>query len=130
MDFALANAELLDLMYTVKHDPAASEALIAAGQRLAAMAGELVVEGQRSGEVREGPVDSIAMPVFTTLHGFAGFAVSGVLSAEDVAPPASMRCSRTYCGAAPRVEPPSPFTPRVRGASLRSSDGVVKSTRP
>lgn len=85
VDFALANAELLDLMYTVKHDPAASEALIAAGQRLAAMAGELVAEGQRSGEVREGPVDSIAMPVFTTLHGFASFAVSGVLSAEDVA---------------------------------------------
>ena len=85
VDFALANAELLDLMYTVKHDPAASEALIAAGQRLGAMAGELVAEGQRSGEVREGPVDSIAMPVFTTLHGFASFAVSGVLSAEEVA---------------------------------------------
>ncbi|MFI1306101.1 TetR/AcrR family transcriptional regulator [Streptomyces sioyaensis] len=83
VDFARANAELLDLMYTIKHGPAASEALIAAGQRLGAMAGELVAEGQRSGEVREGPVDSIAMPVFTTLHGFASFAVSGVLSAEE-----------------------------------------------
>ncbi|MFC9234090.1 TetR/AcrR family transcriptional regulator [Streptomyces decoyicus] len=84
VDFALANAELLDLMYTVKHDPAASEALITAAQRLGAMAGELVAEGQRSGEVREGPVDDIGMPVFTTLHGFASFAVSGVLSAEAV----------------------------------------------
>ncbi|MFC9237715.1 TetR/AcrR family transcriptional regulator [Streptomyces decoyicus] len=84
VDFALANAELLDLMYTVKHDPAASEALIAAAQRLGAMAGELVAEGQLSGEVREGPVDDIGMPVFTTLHGFASFAVSGVLSAEEV----------------------------------------------
>ncbi|MFG2530696.1 TetR/AcrR family transcriptional regulator [Streptomyces sp. NPDC048516] len=85
VDFAVANAELLDLMYAVKHDPAASEALITAGQRLGATAAELVAEGQRGGEVREGPVDDIAMPVFTTLHGFASFAVSGVLSAEDVA---------------------------------------------
>ncbi|MEW1752321.1 TetR/AcrR family transcriptional regulator [Streptomyces angustmyceticus] len=84
VDFALANAELLDLMYTVKHDPAASEELITAAQRLGAMAVELVAEGQRSGEVREGPVDDIGMPVFTTLHGFASFAVSSVLSAEEV----------------------------------------------
>ncbi|MET7799799.1 TetR/AcrR family transcriptional regulator [Streptomyces decoyicus] len=84
VDFALAHAELLDLMYTVKHDPAASEALITAAQRLGAMAVELVAEGQCSGEVREGPVDDIGMPVFTTLHGFASFAVSGVLSAEEV----------------------------------------------
>lgn len=85
MDFAVANAELLDLMYTVKHDPAASEALIAAAHRLGAMAEEMVSEGQRDGEVREGPVDSIALPVFTTLHGFASFAMSSVLSEEQVA---------------------------------------------
>ncbi|MEI5131665.1 TetR/AcrR family transcriptional regulator [Streptomyces libani] len=85
VDFAVANAELLDLMYTVKHDPAASEALIAAAHRLGAMAEEMVAEGQRDGEVREGPVDSIALPVFTTLHGFASFAMSSVLSAEQVA---------------------------------------------
>jgi hypothetical protein len=35
--------------------------------------------------VREGPVDSIAIPVFTTLHGFASFAMSRVLSPEEVA---------------------------------------------
>lgn len=85
VDFAVANAELLDLMYTIKHDPEASEALIKAAQRLGAMAEEVVAEGQRDGEVREGPVDGIALPVFTTLHGFASFAMSRVLSAEEVA---------------------------------------------
>ncbi|WP_407285895.1 TetR/AcrR family transcriptional regulator [Streptomyces sp. BP-8] len=85
VDFAVANAVLLDLMYTVKHEPEASEALIAAAHRLAAMAVELAADGQRSGDVREGPVERIAMPLFTTLHGFAGFATSGVLSADEVA---------------------------------------------
>lgn len=82
--FATGNAELLDLMYTVKHDPAASDALITAAHQLGAMAEEMVAEGQRSGEVRQGPVDAIAMPVFTTLHGYASFAVSGVLPAAEV----------------------------------------------
>ncbi|MGW7024675.1 TetR/AcrR family transcriptional regulator [Streptomyces decoyicus] len=102
VDFALANAELLDLMYTVKHDPAASEALITAAQRLGAMAVELVAEGQRSGEVREGPVDDIAMPVFTTLHGFASFAVSGVLSAEQVGSGLDAVIAYMVRGCAPR----------------------------
>lgn len=84
VDFATANAALLDLMYTVKHEPEASEALIAAGQRLGAMAVELAADGQRSGDVREGPAERIAMPLFTTLHGFASFATSGVLSADEV----------------------------------------------
>ncbi|MEU9126253.1 TetR/AcrR family transcriptional regulator [Streptomyces sp. NPDC048506] len=84
VDFATANAALLDLMYTVKHDPEASEALIAAGQRLGAMAVDVVAEGQRSGDVRQGPAVQIGMPVFTTLHGFASFATSGVLTPEEV----------------------------------------------
>ncbi|MGW1378975.1 TetR/AcrR family transcriptional regulator [Streptomyces sp. NPDC002446] len=84
VDFATGNAALLDLMYTVKHEPEASEALIAAGQRLAVMAVELAADGQRSGDVREGSAERIAMPVFSTLHGFASFASSGVLSADDV----------------------------------------------
>ena len=96
------NAELLDLMYARKHDPAASEALITAAQRLGAMAVELVAEGQRSGEVREGPVDDIAMPVFTTLHGFASFAVSGVLSAEQVGSGLDAVIAYMVRGCAPR----------------------------
>ncbi|MFH9226751.1 TetR/AcrR family transcriptional regulator [Streptomyces lydicus] len=81
--FATANAELLDLMYAVKHDPAASRALLEAVHRAVALAEELIAEGQRTGEVRPGPVDRVSMPVFTTLHGFAGLAVSSMLSPEE-----------------------------------------------
>jgi AcrR family transcriptional regulator len=82
--FAAANAELLDLMYTVKHDPAASEALIAAGYQGLAQAAELVADGQRSGEVRPGPVEQICLPALATVHGFAGLAVGGLISPEEV----------------------------------------------
>ncbi|WP_344957420.1 TetR/AcrR family transcriptional regulator [Actinomadura miaoliensis] len=82
--FAIGNAALLDLMYSVKHDPAASEALIAATNRLATLAAELIVDGQRRGEVRDGPVESIALPVMAALHGFAALVVSGALPPELV----------------------------------------------
>jgi hypothetical protein len=83
VDFATGNAALLDLMYTVKHDPAASEALIAASGGLTMLAMELIEDGQRRGEVRQGPVERIALPVMTALHGFAVLAVSGMLPAEE-----------------------------------------------
>ncbi|MFD5630767.1 TetR/AcrR family transcriptional regulator [Streptomyces sp. NPDC127072] len=75
--FAGGNAELLDLMFSIKHDPEASEALVRAAQNMSTLATRLITEGQRRGEVRPGPVESIAVPLFTTLHGFASIAVSG-----------------------------------------------------
>ncbi|MFG2001125.1 TetR/AcrR family transcriptional regulator [Spirillospora sp. NPDC048911] len=80
--FATANAALLDLMYSIKHDPAASEPLSAAAQRWAEQLVELIAEGQRRGEVREGPLERVSLPVFTTLHGYADLAVSGMLPPE------------------------------------------------
>jgi hypothetical protein len=66
-------------MYSTKHDPSASEALIKASHKLAAVTLDVITEGQRAGDVREGPVEQIGLPIFSTLHGFAGLAVSGVL---------------------------------------------------
>jgi AcrR family transcriptional regulator len=80
--FATANAQLLDLMYSIKHDPEASQALSAAAQRWAEQIVELIGEGQRRGEVREGPMERVGLPVFTTLHGYASLAVSGMLPPE------------------------------------------------
>jgi AcrR family transcriptional regulator len=82
--FAIGNAALLDLMYSFKHDPAASEALIAAVQRLSAFSAELIGDGQHRGEVREGPVECIALPVMASLHGFATLAMTFTLPAEEV----------------------------------------------
>ncbi|MFG2727831.1 TetR/AcrR family transcriptional regulator [Streptomyces canus] len=80
--FALANSALLDLMYSIKHDPQASEALTAAVNRWYEETTGLIAEGQRLGEVREGPTDRVALPVLMTLYGFAGMAVSGLLAPE------------------------------------------------
>ena len=42
----------------------------------------LIGEGQRRGEVREGAVERFALTVFTTVHGYASLAVSGMLPPE------------------------------------------------
>ncbi|MER5635660.1 TetR/AcrR family transcriptional regulator [Kitasatospora sp. NPDC002227] len=81
--FATANPELLDLMYTVKHDPQATEALIGAAYQGLQQAAALVADGQRTGEVRPGPVEQICLPALATVHGFADLAVGGLLSPEE-----------------------------------------------
>jgi AcrR family transcriptional regulator len=80
--FAVANAALLDLMFSVKHSPEASEALGATAHRWSDQLLELIGNGQRRGEVREGPLERIALPVVAALHGYAGLTVSGVLPPE------------------------------------------------
>ncbi|WP_020134969.1 TetR/AcrR family transcriptional regulator [Streptomyces sp. 351MFTsu5.1] len=80
--FAVANAALLDLMFSVKHSPQASEALGATSHRWSDQLLELIGDGQRRGEVREGPLERIGLPVFAALHGYAGLTVSGVLPPE------------------------------------------------
>ncbi|AUG82143.1 TetR family transcriptional regulator [Kitasatospora sp. MMS16-BH015] len=81
--FATANPELLDLMYTVKHDPEATEALVAAAHQGLTQAAALFADAQRTGEVRPGPVEQICLPALATVHGFADLAVGGLLSPEQ-----------------------------------------------
>ncbi|MFE5844363.1 hypothetical protein ACFQ7N_22345 [Streptomyces niveus] len=38
--------------------------------------------GQRQGEVREGPIARVGVPVFATLHGYADLAATGMLTPE------------------------------------------------
>ncbi|WKX72763.1 TetR/AcrR family transcriptional regulator [Streptomyces sp. XD-27] len=80
--FAVANAALLDLMFSVKHSPEASEALGATAHRWSEQILGLIGEGQRRGEVRKGALDRVALPVFAALHGYAGLTVSGMLPPE------------------------------------------------
>ncbi|MFF7183655.1 TetR/AcrR family transcriptional regulator [Streptomyces sp. NPDC008222] len=81
VDFATANAELLDLMYSIKHTPEASEELSAAAQRWTEEMTGLIVDAQRRGEVREGSPERVGIGVFSTLHGYA------TLAASDSLPP-------------------------------------------
>ncbi|GGU39898.1 TetR/AcrR family transcriptional regulator [Lentzea flava] len=80
--FAVDNAALLDLMFSVKHSPEASQALGATVHRWSDQLLELIGDGQRRGEVREGPLERIALPVFAALHGYTGLTVSGMLPPE------------------------------------------------
>jgi AcrR family transcriptional regulator len=82
VDFATANAELLDLMFAIKHTPEASEELSAASQRWTDQLMNLIVEAQRRGEVREGPLEHVGIGVFSTMHGYASLAASDSLPPE------------------------------------------------
>ncbi|MFD5857148.1 TetR/AcrR family transcriptional regulator [Streptomyces chartreusis] len=80
--FAVDNAALLDLMFSVKHSPQASQELGASAHRWSEQLLGLIGEGQRSGEVREGQLERVALPIFAALHGYAGLAISGMLPPE------------------------------------------------
>jgi hypothetical protein len=43
---------------------------------------QLIADGQRSGEVRQGPVEGICPPALTTMHGFASLPAGGMLTTE------------------------------------------------
>lgn len=99
--FATANAELLDLMFAVKHDPEASEALVKASQSMGGLAAELITDAQRRGEVREGPLEAIAIPIFSTLNGFARLAVSVTLPSATLDRDLEHVIAHTLRGCAP-----------------------------
>lgn len=83
IDFAVANEALHDLMYTYKYDPTVSGELITARRSLSALTVELIESGQRRGEVREGPVDRIAVPLAAALQGLAMLAVDGAIASGE-----------------------------------------------
>ncbi|MEU5872164.1 TetR/AcrR family transcriptional regulator [Glycomyces sp. NPDC047369] len=77
MTFASEHAAMLNLMYSVKHDPQSSPPLAEAARRLPAVAARLIEHGQRRGEVREGPAHEIGLPVMAAMHGFVVLALAG-----------------------------------------------------
>jgi hypothetical protein len=84
LGFAAANGALLDLMYGRKHEPDASTELIAAMHRLKDLATDLIADGQRRGEVREGPLDLLSLPLFVALQGLTQLALSGGFPAAEI----------------------------------------------
>jgi AcrR family transcriptional regulator len=82
--FATGNAALLELMFSRKHEPTAPADLIAATRRLMALVTDLIEDGQRRGEVREGPVVLLGVPLAAVLQGMTDLALSGGFSDEQV----------------------------------------------
>ncbi|MFJ6657559.1 TetR/AcrR family transcriptional regulator [Streptomyces sp. NPDC091377] len=80
--FAVDNPALLDLMYSVPYGQQPHASLNTRPQAWSDQVLELIADGQRSGTVRQGPMERIAIPVFAALHGYANIIVRGTLSPE------------------------------------------------
>jgi AcrR family transcriptional regulator len=84
VSFATGNPALLELMFSRKHEPSAPAELIAATQRLMGLATDLIEDGQRRGEVRDGQVILLAVPFLAVLQGMTDLALSGGFTDEQV----------------------------------------------
>ncbi|MBB2948862.1 AcrR family transcriptional regulator [Actinoplanes lutulentus] len=81
--FASTHPALLELMFTRKHEPDASDELMAATQKLLTMATEVIENGQRRGEVRAGSMELLAVPLIAVLQGLTALALSGGFTDEQ-----------------------------------------------
>ncbi|HWS33044.1 MAG TPA: TetR/AcrR family transcriptional regulator [Actinoplanes sp.] len=84
MTFSAGNAALLELMYARKHDPDVAEDLAAATRRLTGLVNRVIEDGQRRGEVRDGPVDLLVVPLAAALQGLTALLQSGGFSAGQI----------------------------------------------
>jgi AcrR family transcriptional regulator len=84
--FAVDNAALLGLMYTVKHEADASDALVEAGRGSMRAAVELMAEAQAAGAVKPGDdPERLALVAFASVHGVAALATGDLLEGVSVA---------------------------------------------
>ncbi|KRE28874.1 TetR/AcrR family transcriptional regulator [Agromyces sp. Soil535] len=84
--FAVDNAALLGLMYTVKHEADASDALVEAGRGSLRAAVELIAEAQAAGAVTAGDdPERLALVAFASVHGVAALATGDLLDGVSVA---------------------------------------------
>lgn len=79
IDFAVAHAPLLSLMFTAKHADRSSDELRALGHQSLEIAAELIALAQREGVVRPGDPARLAQVAFSVVHGLAALAVGSLL---------------------------------------------------
>ena len=84
VSFAVDNAALLGLMYSVKHEADASEALIEAGRGSMRAVVTLFAEAQAAGAVQPDPPERLALVVFASVHGVAALATGDLLDGVSV----------------------------------------------
>lgn len=80
--FAVRNPELLELMYSRKHDPAASTELASAVDRSLGSFTKLVADAQERGEIVQGDPEHLTLVAVASLHGLAGLITNCTLDAE------------------------------------------------
>jgi hypothetical protein len=86
-----------------RRQPTASEELIAATRRLTALPTDLIKDGQRRGEVRDGPAECVALPLVAALQGLATLAVRGAIPADQIEQSLDVTIAFLVRGYAPSV---------------------------
>ena len=84
VSFAVDNAALLGLMYSVKHEADASEALIEAGRGSMRAAVALLADAEAAGVVLPDRPERLALVVFASVHGVAALATGDLLDGVTV----------------------------------------------
>ncbi|MFF5143435.1 TetR/AcrR family transcriptional regulator [Streptomyces sp. NPDC013157] len=82
--FAVGNPELLELMYSRKHDPDAGTDLAAAAEHSLRSFVLLVADAQRRGEIVQGDPETVTLTAAACIHGLAALATNGTLPPDAV----------------------------------------------
>ncbi|MGV8875438.1 MAG: TetR/AcrR family transcriptional regulator [Rhodococcus sp. (in: high G+C Gram-positive bacteria)] len=79
LGFAVEHAELVDVMYSTKHHPDASEELKTAAHRSMAATETLLKDAIAAGVITEAPPEILARVAFASVHGLAVLATGDLL---------------------------------------------------
>ncbi|GGN25262.1 TetR/AcrR family transcriptional regulator [Streptomyces fuscichromogenes] len=82
--FAVDNPELLELMYSRKHEPDIGTELATAAELSLGSFVLLVADAQRRGEIVQGDPEAVTLAAAAGVHGLAALATNGTLRPEAV----------------------------------------------
>jgi AcrR family transcriptional regulator len=83
IQFAIEDAELLDLMFAGKHRESA-DMLVEAADRAFAVLFELIIQGQADGALEPGDPERVGLVLFATVQGLAALVTSGMVEAAQL----------------------------------------------
>jgi AcrR family transcriptional regulator len=83
IQFAVEDAELLDLMFTGKHRESA-DMLVEAADRAFAVLFELISQGQAEGALEPGDPKRVGLVLFATVQGLAALVTSSMVAADQL----------------------------------------------
>lgn len=81
--FAVADAELLELMFAGKHRESA-DVLVAAADRAFEVLFDLIGQGQAEGALESGDPERVGLVLFATVQGIAALVTSGMVAADQL----------------------------------------------
>lgn len=83
IQFAVEDAEMLDLMLTGKHRESADK-LVEAADRAFAVLFELITQGQAEGALEPGDPERVGLVLFATVQGLAALVTSSMVAADQL----------------------------------------------